>query len=241
MWNGTKFVTNGLVRWIVFLRHYIRSQSFSTINLFINMFTYFPLPITRFDEIALIRHLVSQQEAIRLEFFWLHLTQRSGSISPKLTWSYDENLLDKIFLKDLLLTMTQSKGDKGVLNNNGKMEIQKFEYLENKKSFLDEIKSIFHNFWRDIIWWKNKNLMKMADTTFKYFAYEYKKATNFGKLYLLPKILQRLFKISGKPVMSNCGTASEHCSVLLDYLKKIMQKGWSYIKILNTSFRKSII
>ena len=28
----------------------------------------------------------------------------------------------------------------------GKTEIQKFEYLENKKSFLDEIKNIFHRF-----------------------------------------------------------------------------------------------
>ena len=28
----------------------------------------------------------------------------------------------------------------------GKMNIQKFEYLENKKSFLDEIKNIFHSF-----------------------------------------------------------------------------------------------
>ena len=28
----------------------------------------------------------------------------------------------------------------------GKMEIQKFEYLKNEKGFLDEIKSIFHNF-----------------------------------------------------------------------------------------------
>ena len=27
-----------------------------------------------------------------------------------------------------------------------KMEIQKFEYLENEKSFLDEIKNIFHSF-----------------------------------------------------------------------------------------------
>ena len=27
-----------------------------------------------------------------------------------------------------------------------KMEIQKFEYLENKKSFLDEIKNIFLGF-----------------------------------------------------------------------------------------------
>ena len=28
----------------------------------------------------------------------------------------------------------------------GKTEIQKFECLENKKSFLDEIKNIFHSF-----------------------------------------------------------------------------------------------
>ena len=28
----------------------------------------------------------------------------------------------------------------------GKTEIQKFEYLENEKSFLDEIKNIFHGF-----------------------------------------------------------------------------------------------
>ena len=27
-----------------------------------------------------------------------------------------------------------------------KMEIQKFEYLENEKGFLDEIKNIFHSF-----------------------------------------------------------------------------------------------
>ena len=28
----------------------------------------------------------------------------------------------------------------------GKTEIPKFEYLENEKSFLDEIKDIFHSF-----------------------------------------------------------------------------------------------
>ena len=28
----------------------------------------------------------------------------------------------------------------------GKKKIQKFEYLENEKSFLGEIKTIFHNF-----------------------------------------------------------------------------------------------
>ena len=29
---------------------------------------------------------------------------------------------------------------------NGKMEIKKFKYLENEKSFLDEIKNIFQSF-----------------------------------------------------------------------------------------------
>ena len=33
----------------------------------------------------------------------------------------------------------------------GRTEIQKFEYLENEKSFADEIKIIFHSFWRAII------------------------------------------------------------------------------------------
>ena len=39
-------------------------------------------------------------------------------------------------------------------------KLQKFEYLENKKSFFNEIKDIFYSFWGAIIWWKNKNLMK---------------------------------------------------------------------------------
>ena len=39
-------------------------------------------------------------------------------------------------------------------------KLQKIEYLENKKSFLVEIKNTFHSFWRAIFWWKNKNLIK---------------------------------------------------------------------------------
>ena len=33
-----------------------------------------------------------------------------------------------------------------------KSEIQKFEYIDNEKSFSDEIKSIFRNYLRAIIW-----------------------------------------------------------------------------------------
>ena len=36
-------------------------------------------------------------------------------------------------------------------DNEGKSEIQKIEYLENEKCFLDEIKSIFHDSLRAII------------------------------------------------------------------------------------------
>ena len=39
----------------------------------------------------------------------------------------------------------------------GKTEMQKIEYLENGKSFLDEIKNIFNSFGRAIIWLKIKN------------------------------------------------------------------------------------
>ena len=47
----------------------------------------------------------------------------------------------------------------GKSGNEGK-KLLKFEYLENEKSFFDEIKNISCSFWRAIIWWKNKKLIK---------------------------------------------------------------------------------
>ena len=38
-------------------------------------------------------------------------------------------------------------------------------HLKNEKSFLDEIKSIFHSFWRAFIWGKNK---KIRDANFMF-------------------------------------------------------------------------
>ena len=38
----------------------------------------------------------------------------------------------------------------------------------------------------------------------KYFTYKYKKTTNFGKMYLVPKIHKCLVNIPGCPVISNC-------------------------------------
>ena len=65
----------------------------------------------------------------------------------------------------------------------------------------------------------------------KYFTYELKKATNFGRLYLLPKIHKRLHNVPGRPIISHCRSSTEKCSEFLDHhLKTIKQKGWSYIK-----------
>ena len=70
----------------------------------------------------------------------------------------------------------------------------------------------------------------ITEKQLKYFTYEYK-ATDFGKLYLLPKIHKRLSDVAGRPVISNCDTPIEICSEFLDHhLKKVMQKGWSYMK-----------
>ena len=46
-------------------------------------------------------------------------------------------------------------------------KLHKLRCLENEKSFLDEIRNIFHSFWRVIIWWKNKKLKKKVGTSFK--------------------------------------------------------------------------
>ena len=49
--------------------------------------------------------------------------------------------------------------ESGKCGKEGK-KLQKFDYLKNKKNFLDEIKNIFYSLWQSIIWWKNKNLIK---------------------------------------------------------------------------------
>ena len=46
--------------------------------------------------------------------------------------------------------MTEGEEDEG------KSEIQKFDYLENEKNFLDEVEIIFHNYLSAIIYWINK-------------------------------------------------------------------------------------
>ena len=79
-----------------------------------------------------------------------------------------------------------------------------------------------------------KNLRRkgvILEKELKYFSFEYKKATNLGKLYLLPKIHKRLKNVPGRPVISNCGKPTEKTSEFLDHhVKPVRQSSWSYIK-----------
>ena len=70
------------------------------------------------------------------------------------------------------------------------MEIKKFEYLENEKSFLDEIKSIFQSFWRAIIWWEIKIWLKLEG---KSFNNKDTRTTSMASLLLTLNIFRTLF------------------------------------------------
>ena len=63
----------------------------------------------------------------------------------------------------------------------------------------------------------------IAEKELKYLTYEYKKACNLGKMYLLPKIHKRLSDVPGRQVTSNCGIPTEKVSEFSDYhLKPVM-------------------
>ena len=67
----------------------------------------------------------------------------------------------------------------------------------------------------------------LTEKQIKYFTYEFKKAINFRKLYLLPKIHKRLHNVPGRPIILNCGSPTEKCPEFLNHhLKPTMQKCW---------------
>ena len=81
---------------------------------------------------------------------------------------------------------------------------------------------------------------KITEKPLKYFTIEHKKATNLGKMYLLPKIHKRLYDVPGRPVISNCEKPTEKTSEFLDYLlMEVMQNSWYYINDSN-DFKKKI-
>ena len=108
----------------------------------------------------------------------------------------------------------------------GREKIQNLEYLENEKSFLHEIKHTFHSFSRDIIWWKNKKLMKNSGHKLQisscqislilrklvnfYSLLNYQKTYGFllisgeCKLFNSLKFTKHIMQIGNDPSVTNC-------------------------------------
>ena len=101
-----------------------------------------------------------------------------------------------------------------------------YQEVQFKKQTLSNLVDTSNKFSRGL---KTKGLI--AEKELKYFTYEYKKACNLGKMYLLPKIHKRLLDVPGRPVISNCRMPTEKVSEFLDFqLKPVMQNGKSYIR-----------
>ena len=109
-----------------------------------------------------------------------------------------------------------------------------YKSVDFKEELLTDLVESSNNMFLDL---KRKGLISQKER--KYFTYEFKKSTNLGRLYLLPKIHKRLSDVPGRPVISNCGTTTEKASELIDFhLKSIMHNGWSYIRDSNDFINK---
>ena len=109
-----------------------------------------------------------------------------------------------------------------------------YKDIDFKEKMLQELAETSNSFFKNL-----KKKGSITEKELKYFSVEFKKATNLGKLYLLPKIHKRLFDVPGRPVISNCGTHTEKVSEFLDHvLKPVMQQSRSYIKDSNYFIKK---
>ena len=71
----------------------------------------------------------------------------------------------------------------------------------------------------------------ISETKLKYVNYNIKKGSNFGKLYFLPKIHNKLTNVAGRPAVTNCGTPTKEVPEYLGFVRKpVMVDGWSYIR-----------
>ena len=75
-----------------------------------------------------------------------------------------------------------------------------YQEVSNSENILSKLAEMSNKIFSNL---KKKDYI--SDKQFKYFSYEYGKATNFGKLYFLPKIDKRWHNVPVRPVISNCG------------------------------------
>ena len=110
--------------------------------------------------------------------------------------------------------------------------LQKASKQLQDKNFYEDVR-FTENILKDLVDRSNKIFKRLcsqeltSEKELKYFTCNFKKATNLGKLYFLPKINKRLSAVPHRPVIFNCGTLTEKVSKYLDHiLQTIMQESW---------------
>ena len=102
---------------------------------------------------------------------------------------------------------------------------------KDQVELVEKSNDLFSNLRRKNVITENEN---------NYFRFNFKKATNLGKLYILPKIHKGLCKLPGRPITSNYRTPTEKVSKFLDdHLQPIRKQGESYIRDTEDFFCKT--
>ena len=95
---------------------------------------------------------------IKMFLIWYSINGQSFNVIPFFILKISNKMFFKFIFRQLMtckledLSWISSKLMADRKKKERKMEIQNFKYLENKKSFLDEIKNMLRSFWRTIIW-----------------------------------------------------------------------------------------
>ena len=87
-----------------------------------------------------------------------------------------------------------------------------YQEVKFKEKMLAELVQTSNKFFKNL-----KARGCISEKTLKYFSYEFKKISDVGKLYLLPKTHKRQSDVPGRRVISNCGTPTEKVHKFLDF------------------------
>ena len=87
-----------------------------------------------------------------------------------------------------------------------------YQEVKFKEKMLAELVQTSNKFFKNL-----KARGCISEKTLKYFSYEFKKISDVGKLYLLPKTHKRQSDVPGRRVLSNCGTPTEKVPKFLDF------------------------
>ena len=90
-------------------------------------------------------------------------------------------------------------------------DVTVYKGVNFKEKMLHDLAETSNKLFRNL-----KDKRGITEKQLKYFTIDFKETTNLGKLYLLSKIHKRSFEVSGRPVISNCGTPTEKVSESLD-------------------------